>query len=213
MKSYTKQSLQYSKSELQENILETLTKLSTIKSDIIILHTMDLLLYFIMIPSSKHSLMAVNTVLTIEKTHKTKIKTFYSKFRKELCKTIAELCAINQALVNSTLHASLQKLGMLLGFFNTKDFVAQECEHLLRFLVPLLSTMPKVKELISEMADMVEVELPQLLAAKYGGIFLHTYLKEPEHVYNKTMEYLERETGMTGQMLRKNNFRVSILVL
>lgn len=213
LKFYTKQSLQYSRAEVQETILETLTNLSSVKSEIVVLHVIDLLLYFIMCPTSKHSLMAVNTFLTIEKKHKTKINDLYVKFRKEICQRIVELCAINQALINRTLHASLRKVGVLLGFFSTKDFVTQECEYLLSFMVPLLAIMPKVSELICEMAEMIEIELPQLLATKYGGIFLNIYLREPEHVYLKAMEYLERETGMPGPTLRKNNFRVRVFVV
>lgn len=211
-KSHTKQSLQYSRFDLQETILQTLSNLTAIKSEMLLPHILDLLLYFVMIPTSKHALMAVNTCLTIEKKHKTKIKVLYTKFRKDLCKTIVELCAVNQALIGSSLQASLQKVGMMLGFFSTKDFVSQECEYMLPILVALSVTMPRVKELIREMADLVGLDVPQLLASKYGSVLLHIYLKEAEDVCKKAMLFLERETGMSGPVLRKNNFRVGFFI-
>lgn len=194
--------------ELQETILETLCSLSSIESETLILHIIELALYFIMIPTSRHSLMSVQIFITIERKQKTKIKTFYGRFRKELCRTIAELCAINQALINRSLRASLQKIGVQLGFTSTKDFVAQECEYLLRILVPLIVEMPRVRILISEMANLIGIELPQFLASKYAGVFLHVYLNESEDVFKQAMTYLERETGMTGPVLRKTNLRV-----
>lgn len=161
-----------------------------------------------MIPTSRHSLTAVNILSEIEMHHKTKMKIFYTQFRTELCKTIVQLCAANQILVNNTLLVSLKKVVVHFGYLNTKDFVAQECECMLRFLIPLVATMPRVKELIVEIADLVEMELSQLLISKYKGIFLYVYLEEPENVCNESMKYLERETGMSGSMLRKNNFRM-----
>lgn len=102
---------------------------------------------------------------------------------------------------------------MLLGFSSTKDFVAQECEYLLRSLVPLTVKMPRVKDLISEIADMLEMELSQLLVSKYKGIFLHIYLTVPENVREQAIAYLEKETRMSGPVLRKNNFRVSFCLV
>lgn len=208
LKVHTKRSIQYKKVNLQYSILQTLESLIETKSETALLHNMNLLLYFIILPNSKHSLVAVDNFLTIEKRHKTKTKLLYLKFRKELCKTLADLCAINQALLNRPLQTSLQKVALLLEFFSTKDFVTEEWQYLLPYFVALLVKMPKVQGLIQEMAVMVGMSVSQLLASKYGYIFLYVYLKESEEVCKASLSYLERETGMSSAILRKNNFRV-----
>lgn len=209
LKTHTKHSLQYKKKHIQESILQTLSNLSHIRNETLILHIMDLALYFIMIPTSKHSLTAINIFVTIEIEHKTKLKILFAQFRKELCKTIVEMAALNQTLNNSTLYASLQKIATQFGYTSTKDFVVQECDYLLRFLVPLIATLPRIRELINELADMVGMEVAQMLLAKFKGIFLHLYLSETEQVCQQAMVYLEKETGSSGSTLRKNNFKVS----
>lgn len=78
--------------------------------------------------------------------------------------------------------------------------------------MPLTVKLPNVKVLVNEMADMVEMDFAQLLVSKYKGVFLYVYLNAPESVREKALAFLERETGMSGPVLRKNNFRVSFFV-
>lgn len=78
--------------------------------------------------------------------------------------------------------------------------------------MPLTVKLPRVRELVNEMADMMEMDLAQLLVSKYKGVFLYVYLNVPDSVREEALAYLERETGMSGPVLRKNNFRVSFFV-
>lgn len=171
---------------------------------------MELLLYFIMIPTSKYSLIAVNIITEMENKQQMKVKHLYLKFRRELCKSIVELCAINQGLMDSNLESSLEKVALVLGFSSPKDFVSRECHYLLPFLVPLVIKIPRVEVLIQEVASLVQLRESELLASKYGNIFLRIFLNEPDDVKKKSMNFLESVTGMSGAALRKRSFKVCI---
>lgn len=201
--------MQHSHKELQEAILNALTNLSYIKFDTLILHIIDLLLFFLMIPTSKHCVKAAAIFARLEKTYKTKIRLVYLQFRKEFCKSIVQLAIINQTLTNGTFYESLRKVRGCLGFSSTKEFITQESEYLLRYLIPLLTTTPKVSVLINEIAGAAGMELPAYLSSVYSQVYMHIFLNEPEDVCKQAMAYLERETGITGgPTLQTNNFRV-----
>lgn len=211
LKKQVKKSLQYSNVALQETLTETLNKISLVKHENIPLPTMKLLLYIIMIPNSNYSWLAVNVFIELSKTHGVSNTVLYQKYKKELCKEIVELCAINQALVNNSLSASLERISLVLGFFSVKNFVMQDCHYLLPHLVPLVVNMPKVSCLIEEVSSLVELDLADLLASRYGNIFLQLFLYETDVIFNASMKYLENSTYLSGPVLRKRNFKVNTL--
>lgn len=118
---------------------------------------------------------------------------------------------MNQALINADLARSLEKISLCLSYFGSKDFVTQECQVLLPFMVSLISTVPAVKRLIEQMAGMLDVSVPDLLTKRYGNVFLHVCLNESDEVRDEVMRYLEKTTKMSGPALRKRNFQVFLL--
>lgn len=204
-----KKSLQFSDFALQETLVETFNKISLVKHENIPLPIMKLLLYIIMIPTSKYSWLAVNIFIELSKTDGVSNATLYQKYKRELCKEIVELCAINQALINNPLSISLERVSLVLGYFGVKNFVTQDSHYLLPYLVPLVVNMPKVSYLIEEVSTLVELDLSDLLASRYGNIFLQLFLYETDVIFNASMKYLETSTDLSGPALRKRNFKVS----
>lgn len=200
-----KNSLQRSDKELQDTLIDTIYNISRVKIEILQLPVAKVLLYYIMIPTSNFNWIAINIFLELAKLHNLTTPFLYQKYKNELCKEIVELCAINQALVNWNLSQSLEKVSLLLDFFNCKDFVDQNSHYILSYLVPLVVIMPKVASLIEEVSNLIGVELPELLANKYGNIFLRGFLYETDSVFQKSMKYLEKVTGMSGPALRKRS--------
>lgn len=208
--SLTKKSLQFSDYDLQDTLLKTIEEISMIKHELIALESMIILIYFIMIPTSKYSLLAVNKCFKLAKVNELTTTSIYSQNKKEFCKVIVHLCSVNQALVNYTLANSLEKVSLMLGFYSPKDFLTQESNYILPLLVSKTIEMPAVTKLIQEMATLVELELSEMLACKYGYIFIHTFLEEMhDDNFRQCMLYLEKTTGMSGPALRKRNFRVN----
>lgn len=68
--------------------------------------------------------------------------------------------------------------------------------------------MPAVAKLVEEMATLTEMDISELLACKYGYIFIHLFLEMSQEDFKRGMVYLEKITGVTGPSLRKRNFRV-----
>lgn len=212
--SLTKKSLQFSDYDLQDTLLRTIGEISTIKHDQIALESMIILIYLIMIPTSKYSLIAVNNCFKLAKVNEMTTTAIYSQNKKELCKVIIHLCSVNQALISYTLANSLEKVSLMLGFYGPKDFLTQESNYVLPLLVSKIIEMPAVTKLIQEMAVLVELDVSEMLACKYGYIFIHTFLEEMhDDNFRQCTLYLEKTTGMSGPALRKRNFRVSIFFL
>lgn len=204
-----KTSLQCSNYELQDTLLTTIESISQLKDvEGITLHVSQLLLYFIMIPTSKLSLIAVDTFISMAKYHNIATNLIYSQNKKEMCETIAELCAINQALTGMTLSSSLEKISLALGFFGSKDMAVQDCRHFLPFFVAIAVKMPEVKKLINEMVSFMDVDLSNIFVGLYGNIFVHVFLNESDEVCMKALGYVEKHTVHSGSILRKRNFQV-----
>lgn len=201
-------SLQFSNYSLQETVLQTLSEISTLQEELITVNVIKLLLYFIMIPTSKHSLLAVNIFIKMAKNYEEHGTILFQMYHQSIFKEIVELCAINQSLINYNLSNSLETISLVLGFFGTKDFITKQCDFLLPFFVVLVVKIPAVTTLIEEIATLVELELGELLATKYGNIFLHIFLNENDEIFEKTMKYLEDNTGLSGPVLRKRNFKI-----
>lgn len=208
LKKLTKLSLQNSDYELQKSLLRSIENVSDIQSEKLTLFVLELLLYFTMIPTSKYSFVATNIFKEMAEKRATKPRHLYMQNKTELCKIIAELCVVNQALVNADLATSLEKISLCFGYFGSKDFVSQECKFLLPFLVALVVEMPIVEELIKQMATMATTTVSELLIRRYGNVFLHVYLHKSDDVRDKVMRYLESTTKMNEPNLRKRSFQV-----
>ncbi|CAH1116639.1 unnamed protein product [Phaedon cochleariae] len=204
----TKKSLKHSDFDLQDTILSTIESIISIKCEQIILDTMKILLYFIMIPTSKYPLIAVNKCFKLAKRNETSTTTIYSQNKKELCEVIVQLCTVNQALINYGLSTSLQKVSLMLGFYGSKEFVTQESNHLLPFFVSKIVKMPAATRLILEMSTLMETDVSELLSMKYGYIFIYVFLEMSNEEFKKCMLYLEKSTSSSGPSLRKRNFRI-----
>lgn len=205
---FTKISLQYSDREKQKSLLNAIENVSVIKSKTLTVYVMQLLLYFIMIPTSRHSLIAIDVFRNMANKEEKKTRLLYTEHRQQLCKSMVELCLVNQALINRDLSTSLEKISLCLWYFGSKDFVSQECQYLLPFMVSLIAKVPAVEQLIQEIAEMQQVLVSDLLARRYGNVFLHVCLNESNDVRNTAMAYLEKTTEMSGPALRKRNFQV-----
>ncbi|KAJ8944483.1 hypothetical protein NQ314_009467 [Rhamnusium bicolor] len=207
--SLTKRSLQFSNSELQDTLLSAIEEISIVKHERITVELMKLLIYFIMIPTSRHSLIAVNKCFKISKRNYATTTSIYSQNKKELCEVIVHLCSVNQALINYTLTSSLEKVSLMLGFYSPKEFVTQESNYLLPFMVFKNVKMPAVNKLIQEMASLMDLDVSEMLSTKYGYIFIYIFLEEMNtNDFKQCMLYLEKTTGMSGPTLRKRNFRI-----
>ncbi|KAL3272429.1 hypothetical protein HHI36_013911 [Cryptolaemus montrouzieri] len=204
----SKKSLKFSKFELQDTVLLTIRSVIDLKSEYTILPLFKIILYLIMIPTSKYSVIAINRLYYLAESHNKSLIQVYMSHTKEICETIVHLCAVNQVAIDYSLTSSVKQISMIFGV-NAKDFIIKENQYLLPFLVAKLKTMPKVEKLIEEMAIIMDVELPELLAAKYGYIFLQTFLNQgTDGVYKVAMAYLEKTTGLSGESLRRKNFKV-----
>ncbi|RZC32904.1 serine/threonine-protein kinase ATR, partial [Asbolus verrucosus] len=204
----TKKSLQQSDYKLQETILHTVQEICNIKLENTILPIVKILIYLIMVPTSKHSLIAVNKFFVLAEKHNTTTSEIYKQYKQEICEIIVHLCAVNQALLKYPLSTSLCKISVTLEFYNSKNFVLRECQYLLPFFVSKIIRMEAVGKLIEEVALMVNLNLADLLASIYGNIFLHVFLNESKDDFKQSMLYLERTTGLSGSALRKRNLWV-----
>lgn len=171
---------------------------------------MKILLYFIMIPTSKYSLIAVNKCFTLARRNDTTTSFIYSQNKSEYCEVIAHLCSVNQVLINYNLDISLEKVSLMFGFYGSKEFVMKENNYLLPFLISNIVKIPSVTKLVEEMALLSDMDLPDMLCRKYGYIFIRIFLENlPIEEFKQCMMYLEKTSGMSGPTLRKRNFRVS----
>lgn len=161
-----------------------------------------------MIPTSRYAVVAINIFKKLANKQETNTRSLYIKHKTELCKSIVELCVVNQVLINADIGKSLENVSLCLSYFGSKDFVTHECQFLLPFMVSLIPKVPTVEQLIEQMAELVETSVPDLLAKRYGNVFLHVFLNETDDVRDKVMEYLEKKTEMNGPALRKRNFQV-----
>lgn len=162
-----------------------------------------------MIPTSNYHWIAINAFRELAKLHKLTVFNLYQKYRDELCKEIVRLCAINQSLINWNLNESLEKVALMLEFFDCKDYVNQNSHLMLAYLIPLVVVMPKLTLLIEEISTLTDVDLPELLSSKYGYIFLQTFLYQSDDIFRQCMNYVENITKTNGVLLRKRNFKVS----
>ncbi|CAH0564187.1 unnamed protein product [Brassicogethes aeneus] len=204
---FSKKSLQFSDLDLQETLLDTIDEISNIKTHYVQIESLKILLYFIIVPTSRLSLIAINKCFKIAEKRGETTKTIFSQNKREFCEVVAHLCCVNQALINSSLSSSLGKCSVMFGFCGPKDFVSQSLGYMLPFVVAKVVEFPKVARLIEEYAEMVDMDVAELLASKYGNIFLHVFLNDRDH-FEEISSYLERTTGSTGPALRKRNFRL-----
>ncbi|KAK5640945.1 hypothetical protein RI129_009492 [Pyrocoelia pectoralis] len=205
---YAKLSLHQSNYDLQETLLNTIRQLSKLSLPITTRYVSQILLYFIMYPTSKHYLIASNIWIEMAHQQNTTTKIIYLQYRKQLCGNIVKICAINLAAVDYSLSMSLEKISTVLGFYGAKDFVAKESQSLLPALTSLIVGMPKVERLVEEFASLVEMNVKDLLISKYGNIFLHVFLNETEAMFKNLMKYIETKTGCSGRTLRKRDLLV-----
>ncbi|GJQ85421.1 hypothetical protein Trydic_g23851 [Trypoxylus dichotomus] len=205
---FTKKSLQYSNFDLQATLLETVDAISELNVRLVPLGCIKILLYFIMIPTSKHSGIAENYLLELAKKQNKKLLLLYVRYRREICQILIEICAINQALIRYPMAKSLENVSIMLGFSNAKEFVSKENSYMMPYLVSTMVLMPHVLHLIEETADLSEIDQGELLASNYGGIFLYLFLNKSEKEFKDSMKYIEDKTGMTASILRKRNFKI-----
>lgn len=207
----TKISLKSSDYNLQYHLLNIIDEITRIPSEEIFIEIMKILLYFIMIPTSKYSLIAINKCFTLARRNNTTTTSIYNQDKKSFCEVITRLCCINDVLINHNLVTSLEKVSLMLGFYGSKEFVMHECNYLLPFFISNIVKMPSVTKLIEEMALLMQLELSEMLSCKYGYIFIHILLENlPIDEFKQCMIYLEKSSGVTGPALRKKNFRVGL---
>lgn len=205
----TKKSLKFSDYNLQYSLLNTIEEITQIQTETVVLELMKILLYFIMIPTSKYSLIAVNKCFTIARRNNTSTSSIYNENKREYCEVIAHLCSVNQVLIDYNLDTSLEKVSLMFGFYGSKEFILQESNYLLPFLISNIVKIPTVTKLVEEMALMMDMDLSEMICRKYGYIFIHVFLKDlPTEEFKQCMMYLEKTSGINGPTLRKRNFRV-----
>ncbi|XP_030746712.1 serine/threonine-protein kinase ATR-like isoform X2 [Sitophilus oryzae] len=205
----TKKSLKYSDYDLQNTVLQTVTELADIEVDSIKLECMKIFLYFIMIPTSSQTYIAINKCMNLSKRDSLGRMQLYRHNIKTLCDVIAHLCSVNQQLVQSSLQESLFKISVVLGYDGVKEYLKREAENLLPFLVAKILKNSNIPKLIIEMASIVEAEVSELLSLNYGNIFLHLYLGDMDEKQSRECSmFVEKLTGVTGRKLRKRNFKV-----
>ncbi|XP_018328651.1 serine/threonine-protein kinase ATR [Agrilus planipennis] len=208
LKSAVKKSLQTSDADLQQSTLQTLESATVLIQREAVLHVVLILLFFIMVPTSKFQLDAIHVFIEIAKKENISTNALYSCYKREICEKIVQISAINYELIGWQFSTSLEKLSLTLGFFGSNDFLIQECRYLVPYIVPLLVKMPNVKVLLNEIATANNVGVPDLLASKYGNIFLNIFLNEPRDICKQCLNLIEKLTGTSGSLLRKRNFQV-----
>ncbi|KAK4874516.1 hypothetical protein RN001_013876 [Aquatica leii] len=208
LENISKLSLQFSNFELQETVLETINQLSKVSFNVITRYVTQVLLYFIMIPTSKYLLIATDIFMEMANVQGINTNVIYLQYKKQLCQNIMKMCAINHALIDYNLLTSLENISLVLGFYGSKDFLMKETRNLLPTLISLIVTMPKIEKLVEEYASLLEISLSELVTTRYGYIFLHLFLNESEDTFKKLMNYIEKCTGCSGKSLRKKDFLV-----
>lgn len=183
--------------------------MTQIQNETVVFELMKILLYFIMIPTSKYSLIAVNKCFTIARRNNTSTSSIYNENRSEYCGVIAHLCSVNQVLINYNLDTSLEKVSLMFGFYGSKEFVLKESNYVLPFFISNIVKVPTVTKLVEEMALMLDMDLSEMICRKYGYIFIHVFLEDlPSEEFKQCMIYLEKTSSTNGPTLRKRNFRV-----
>lgn len=113
-----KKSLKYSDYELQLTLLDTLNELGRIDNVRVKLECAKMLLYFIMVPTSKYWYMAVNRCAKLSAKNAEGHLIVYKQNTDALCEVIVHLCYCNQHIVNASLRESLCKVAVVLGKLN-----------------------------------------------------------------------------------------------
>lgn len=175
------------------------------KNEDIILYIAHILLYFIMIPTSKYSIMAANIFIDMAKEQTTSTTLIYSQNKKQLSETIIKLCVINQALINYNLTTSLEQISLILGYYGPTDFVTKESRYLLPILISMVPNQPKVGELLQELASLSQITLSNLVKNKYAYIFLYLFLHKPEDIFKRAINYVEGFMETSAQALSKKD--------
>lgn len=111
----SKKSLQYSECELQDSLLKTVDQIGQIPKNLIKLECMKIMLYFVMVPTSYQSFIAVNRCSKLSKKDGTGQLSIYKRNAETLCEVIVHLCFCNQHIVNASLQESLVKVSVMLG--------------------------------------------------------------------------------------------------
>ncbi|ERL94616.1 hypothetical protein D910_11893 [Dendroctonus ponderosae] len=205
----SKRSLQFSEFELQDTLLDTISEISRIEHESIKLQCMKILLYFVMVPTSFQSFIAVNRCVGLSKNDSAGHLLVYKHHSDTLCEVIVHLCYSNQYIIKASLQESLVKVSAMLGFDGVKDFVAKEVNKLLPFLVAKTVKNNNVRKLIEEMASIISVDVSDMLITNYGHIFLYLFLGDVDRADSKKcLNYLEATTKLSGPKLRKLNFKV-----
>ncbi|KAL1512933.1 hypothetical protein ABEB36_002432 [Hypothenemus hampei] len=205
----TKKSLQYSDHSLQETLLDTLNEMGQIDDERVKLECLKIIIYFVMVPTSVHSFVAVSRGSKLSELDVSGQLSIYKHYTETICETIGHLCYCNQHIVNASLQESLVKVAVMLGFDGAKDFVNKEAKKLLPHLVAKIVKNPKVGKLISDMACLMDVDVSDLLVRNYGNIFLHLFLGNFDaNDTKRCLTYLETTTKLSGPKLRKLNIRV-----
>ncbi|KAF5293803.1 hypothetical protein FQA39_LY03288 [Lamprigera yunnana] len=208
LKNFTKVSLENSDVDLQYTLLETIGKFSNISFPSITENMTQILLYYIMIPTSFYPLIATNIFCQLAKSENISTSILYQQYKKQLNPNIMKMCVVNQALIDYSLVTSLEKICVVFGFYSSKDFILKENRHLVPILFPLMVEMPKVEKLLIELSTLLEISLSELLTSRYGHIFIHLFLNEPEGTYQKLTKYIEKTSGKSGKMLRKKDLLI-----
>ncbi|KAB0793869.1 hypothetical protein PPYR_13489 [Photinus pyralis] len=208
LQKYSEQSVHKSNYELQETLLTTISELSKLSLPITTRYVSQILLYFIMYPTSKHYLIALNIFMEMAHLQNTTTALIYAQHRQQLCSNIMKICAINLAVIGYSLSTSLERISTVLGFYGPKDFVMKESRSLLPVLISMIVIMPQVERLVEEFAKLEEMSVKDLLISKYGNIFLHIFLNETEDMFKRLMRYIEEKTGCSGRTLRKKDLLV-----
>lgn len=206
---YVKKSLEASDRELQNTLIGTIKEICKVQVEYVQFPLMKLLLYFIMIPTSYFNWVAINTFTEMAKLHDSTTLILYKKHQSELCKNIINLSAINLMLINWNLCQSLEKVSLLLQYFDCKDFVNRNIHFVLPYLICLVPTMPKVSELVKEISVIINVELSELLIREYDHIFVQIFLNETDDTFNQCISYIESITRMNATTLKRRTFNVS----
>lgn len=113
-----KKSLKYLDYELQVTLLDTLNELGRIDNVRVKLECAKMLLYFIMVPTSKYWYMAVNRCAKLSAKNAEGHLIVYKQNTDALCEVVVHLCYCNQYIVNASLRESLCKVGVVLGKLN-----------------------------------------------------------------------------------------------
>lgn len=102
----------------------------------------------------------------------------------------------------------LFQISQMFGHANEMDFISEHHGILLAMLIPWAMKNNKCIDMIEEICDTVQKDLPTVLCSSFLSIYPHLYLNETAEINNKSMQFIVQSTDNSLYHLLKSDTKV-----